>query len=296
MIHRILDICEEGRYLAVSRGFLQVKSGADVLGQVPLDDIGSLLVSSQDATLSKNVLNALSERGCPTYLCGKNYAPLSVVLPIAAHFHATKVLKDQISCTKPLQKQVWQKVVTQKILHQAHSLRLCGSESGCSALEDIAATVRSGDTDNREGYAARLYWQHLFGAAFRRDQDGDGANAMLNYGYAVMRSAMARAVCAAGLHPALGVHHKNELDQFCLVDDLFEPFRPIVDFRVFCLLQEGQDALTPAVKRQLAALVNERLIVGDEESPAFRSMHHMTASYTKLLENRAGEIEIPQWR
>lgn len=240
MLNRILEICEENRYVSLNRGFVVIQHGTEILGQVPLDDVSVLLLSAQGITLSKNILNALAERGCVTVLCGKNFIPQSMVLPIANHCLFTKIIKNQINASEPLKKRVWQQVVIRKIENQAKVLKLY--EKDYSLVEKISKLVKSGDSDNREAYAAKIYWTTLFGKKFRRDRNEDGINSFLNYGYAVMRAAMARAVCASGLIPALGVNHSNNLNQFCLADDFLKSIvRLLILLFIKCVWREKKN-------------------------------------------------------
>ena len=255
MLNRVLEIAEENRYLSLKRGFIVIQKGTEELGSVPLDDIAVLLLSAQGVTITKNVLNALSEKGCITIFCGQNYIPLSMVIPIASHTYFTKIIKTQINASEPLKKRIWQKIVIQKIKNQALSLRYCNKENDATLIEKISKMVKSGDPDNREAYAARMYWKFLFGDSFTRDKNGDGINSLLNYGYAIMRACMARAICAHGLIPSLGIHHDNNLNQFCLADDLFEIYRPIVDTLVYKLIEQNQTVLTPEIKKALVNLL-----------------------------------------
>lgn len=293
MLNRILEIYEENRYVSLSRGFIVIKSGQDVLGQVPLDDIAVLLLSAQSVTVSKNILNALSEKGCITVLCGKNYMPQSMVLPIANHCLYTKIIKNQINQTEPFKKRIWQQIVIKKIQNQALILRLL--EKDYKLVEKIALMVKSGDTDNREAYGARMYWQALFGKDFKRDRNEEGINSFLNYGYAIMRASMARAICSAGLLPALGVNHNNNLNQFCLADDLFEIYRPFVDYQVFKMWEEGEKELTAKNKKELTELLWIKVQSSKGDTPLFQSMQYVVSSYVHAMEDKNPVIELPVW-
>ena len=295
MLNRVLEIYEENRYLSLSRGFIVIQHGSEELGRVPLDDIGVLLLSAQSVTFSKNILNALAERGCVTVLCGKNYSPQSMVLPVYSHYLFAKILKKQIDASLPLKKRIWQQVVIQKIKNQALNLKLCGKEEESKKIETIAALVKSGDPDNREAYAARMYWKYLFGKDFTRDKEKEGINSFLNYGYAIMRSSMARAVCASGLLPSLGLHHDNHLNQFSLADDLFEIYRPLVDCVVFHLGINDDSELTPEYKTKLTETLWIKVHTSEGNSPAFQSMQYLTASYVHALEDGKPVIDLPVW-
>lgn len=293
MLNRVLEIHEENRYLSLNRGFIVIQHGSEELGRVPLDDVGVLLLSAQSVSFSKNILNALAERGCVSVLCGKNYTPQSMVLPVYSHYLFAKILKNQINSSLPFKKRIWQQVVVKKILNQALTLKLCGKDSGF--LERIATTVKSGDSDNREAYAARLYWKSLFGKEFTRDKDLEGVNSFLNYGYAIMRASMARAVCSSGLLPSLGIHHENHLNQFALADDLFEIYRPIVDYIVFNLNPAKETELNHEYKTKLADALWIKVHTSQGDSPAFQSMQYLTASYVRALEDGKAVIDLPEW-
>lgn len=295
MLNRVLEIFEENRYLSLNRGFIVIQHGSEVLGKVPLDDIGVLLLSAQSVTFSKNILNALAEKGCVSVLCGKNYAPQSMVLPVYTHYLFAKILKKQIDASVPFKKRIWQQIVIQKIKNQALTLRLCGKDEDSKLLERIATTVKSGDSDNRESYAARVYWKSLFGKNFVRDRELEGINSFLNYGYAVMRASMARAICSVGLLPSLGIHHENHLNQFALADDLFEIYRPLVDCIVAHLKVEHDTELTPENKTKLTEALWIKVHTSEGNSPAFQSMQYLLASYVHALEERKPVIDMPEW-
>lgn len=294
MLNRVLEICEENRYLSLNRGFIVIKHDSEELGKVPLDDVGVLLLSAQGVSFSKSILNALAEKGCITILCGKNYAPQSMVLPLYSHYHFAKIIKNQIDASLPFKKRIWQQIVIQKIKNQALTLKLCKKED-VELLEKIASMVKSGDSENREAYAARMYWKALFGKDFIRDKDLPGINSFLNYGYAIMRSAMARAVCSSGLIPSLGIHHDNNLNQFALADDLFEIYRPMIDCIVYRIYSDDLQELTPEIKRKLTDALWIKVHTAEGDSPAFQSMQYMTASYVHALEDKKAAIDLPVW-
>lgn len=295
MLSRVLEIQEENRYLSLSRGFAVIQHASEELGKVPLDDIGVLLLSAQGVSISKNLLNALSEKGGVTVLCGKNYTPQSMVLPVYSHYLFAKIIKNQIDATVPFRKRIWQQIVIKKIKNQALALKLCGKAEEAILIEKIATMVKSGDPDNREAYAARMYWKALFGSDFSRDRNLPGINSFLNYGYAIMRAAMARAVCSSGLLPSLGIHHDNHLNQFALADDFFEIYRPLVDCIVFNLEVPDGTELNHEYKSKLTDSLWIKLHTSQGDSPAFQSMQYLTASYVHALENGKPVIDLPEW-
>lgn len=293
MLGRVLEVCEENRYVSLSHGFVVVQKGTEVLGKVPLDDVAVLLLTAQGISLSKNILNALCERGCITVLCGTNFSPQSMVLPVSGHCFLTKNIKSQINATEPFKKKIWQQIVIRKIQNQALVLKLLGKEY--ALVSKIASLVKSGDTDNREAYAAKIYWPMLFDKDFRRDRNQEGINSFLNYGYAVMRASMARAICSAGLLPSLGVNHDNNLNPFCLADDFFEIYRPIVDYEVYRLQEEGETDLTPQNKKRLTALLWVKVRTKEGNTPVFQSMQYMASSFVHAMEYKTPAIELPVW-
>jgi CRISPR-associated protein Cas1 len=247
-------------------------------------------------SFSKHILNELAGRGSVSILCGKNYIPLSMVMPVSGHYQQAGIIKTQIDASIPFRKNIWKQVVEEKLKNQAKSLLLCGKDADAGRLQNIAKTVKSGDSDNREAYGAKLYWKALFGKTFSRDPDGGGVNALLNYGYAVVRASVARAVCSAGLLPSFGIFHTNSLNPFCLADDFLEPFRPLVDIAVYHLAeQKNDDELTPQVKQKLADILWIKIKTSEGNSPLFQAVHYMCSSYTKALKAKKANFNIPVW-
>jgi CRISPR-associated protein Cas1 len=285
---RIVDISTDGLHLAIYRGFLTVSSHGEERGRIALDDIGGLIVHAHGTTWSNHVFTKLAERNVPVVLCGSNHAPVSVVWPLEGHHAQGARLRSQIDASKPLQKQLWQKVIAAKIRMQGRVLTVNGREGG--AFEMLARNVRSGDPENIEAQAARRYWKTLFGNDFYRDQNADGANALLNYGYTVLRAIVARAICASGLHPTVGIFHSNRANAFALADDLMEPYRPIVDQLVFNLIRGGQVEVSPAAKRALTSIATFDLETNIGVSPLSvqigRFVHSVAVSF------ETGEIGI----
>ena len=253
MIGRVVEVASEGCHLARSRGSMTVISNGREEGRVPLDDIGVLLCNGRGITYSNSLMTELARRGAAVVLCGPNYLPVAWLWPLEGHHVQAMRMRRQLEASLPLCKRLWQSVVKAKINQQAKALELLGISDG--GLEALARRVRSGDPDNVEAQAARRYWPLLFGSDFRRNRFGGAANSFLNYGYTVLRAAVARAVVAAGLHPSLGIHHSNRANSMCLADDLMEPFRPLVDYTVVRLAADGAEELTTEAKRDLAAVL-----------------------------------------
>lgn len=252
-MERIVDIATDGRHLAAYRGFLIVSQDRQEVGRVPLDDVAAVIVHAHGVTWSTNLVAALAERGAPLVFCGANHSPVSVCLPLDGHHAQNARIRAQWDAGRPLTKQLWRRIVVAKIRWQAAVLDSFGHDA--QAFDLLSRKVGSGDPENVEAQAARRYWPKLMGADFRRDQDGDGINGMLNYGYAILRSLSARAVVAAGLHPSIGVHHANRGNPMALADDVMEPFRPLVDALTLRLRRAGTDEVTPEVKKAFAGLI-----------------------------------------
>jgi CRISPR-associated protein Cas1 len=295
MFHQIIEIQEENRHLSLERGFLKISKDGERLAQVPLDDIAVLLISAQSVLFSKHILNELAERGSVSILCGKNYIPVSVIMPVSGHYQQAGIVKTQIDASAPFKKNIWKQIVEEKLKNQAKSLILYGKNDNAGFVRNIAKTVKSGDPDNREAYGAKVYWKALFGREFIRDPNGDGINILLNYGYAIVRASVARAVCAAGLLPQFGVFHANNLNPFCLADDFLEPFRPLVDIVVYQLAEQKEKELTPQVKQNLANILWIRIKTSEGNSPLFQAVHYMCSSYTKALKAKKADFNIPLW-
>ena len=289
---RIVDISTDGLYLSVHRGFLVVTKSGEEQGRIALDDIGGLIVHAHGASWSNQVFVRLAERNVPVVLCGSNHAPVSVVWPLEGHHIQGARLRAQINASKPLQKQLWQTLVVAKIRMQGQILLANGKEGG--GFDRLARKVRSGDPDNMEAQAARRYWKQLFGPDFTRDQNRDGANALLNYGYTILRAIVSRAVCASGLHPTIGIFHSNRSNTFALADDLMEIYRPLVDQIVVNLISDEEQDVTPIAKQRLTSLSTFDLVSGPGRSPLSVQVSRMTHSVATSFETGKAKIELPE--
>ncbi|MFY9513217.1 MAG: type II CRISPR-associated endonuclease Cas1, partial [Rubrivivax sp.] len=252
MIGRIVEVADDRRHLSMHRGFLVVQDTdgeRKELGQVPLDDIAALIANAHGLSYTNNLLVALAQRGAPFVLCAANHNAVGMLLPIDGNYEQAHRIEAQIAAALPTHKRMWAAVVKCKLEQQAAALEAAGSPT--APLTALVRKVKSGDPENIEAQGARRYWSLLFGDSFRRDQDGGGVNGMLNYGYTVLRACTARSVVAAGLHPSIGLHHSHDNNAMRLVDDLMEPFRPVIDLRVWQLQRGGENDVTPDSKRAL---------------------------------------------
>ena len=299
MIGGLVEISHEGRHLSVYRGFMKIaeRDSATELGRVPLDDIDALILAGPQITLSKNLMVELAERKASIVICGKNWHPISFTLPLSAHYETAGILRDQISASKPLQKRLWKQIVQAKIENQSVVLqRHCPETTAIKRLRVLKKKTKSGDPDNTEAQAAKLYWRTLMGDRFRRNRILPGINTYLNYGYTILRAATARAVCAAGLHPALGIHHGTRVNMFSLVDDLMEPFRPLVDSIAKDNYEDQSPELDAQKKRALAAVLREDMILEIGASPVSNCLAKLAQSFSGSVANKKVSLIIARVR
>jgi CRISP-associated protein Cas1 len=278
MIGRIVEVADDKRHLQVDRGFMVISStgkdnGFQKIGQVPLDDICAVIANAHGLSYTNNLLVALAERGAPFVLCAANHNVVGMLWPIEGNFHQSKRIEHQIQATK------------------AAALDAISVTS--APLRFLAARVKSGDPDNSEAQGARKYWTLLLGSDFRRDQNAQGANSLLNYGYTVLRAATARAVVAAGLHPSLGMHHSNDSNAMRLVDDLMEPFRPIIDLKVWQLLDDGLSEVTPETKRALVHTLYDDLQTDSGATPVMVCLQRLCTSLAQVYTNERQRLDLP---
>ncbi|WP_298288796.1 type II CRISPR-associated endonuclease Cas1 [Novosphingobium sp.] len=291
MIHRVVELQEPGLHAHLDRGFLVVEKSREERGRVPLDDIAVLLCTGPGDSLSTNLLAALADRSICTVICGDNYHPKALVLPYDSHHLHRQRLEAQIAASVPLKKRLWQQIIRAKIAGQSSALRRCTSAD--STLDVLIPRVASGDPDNIEAQAARRYWSGLFGESFTRDQARPGLNALLNYGYAILRAATARAVVAAGLYPALGLHHRSMENAFVLADDLMEPFRPLIDAHVFDHWRAHGAEVNTEAKKALARLLVADLAISDGYTILANALHTAAQSLARSLLDGFPSLELP---
>lgn len=291
MIHRVVDLQEPGHHAHLERGFLVVLKGDTEAGRVPLDDIAALVFSGQGNSVSTNLLAELSARSICAVFCGPNQHPAAMLLPYEGHHLHRSRLDAQIQASEPLRKRLWQQIVKAKISGQAACLQRCTEAD--PTLPVLIHRVGSGDPENIEAQAARRYWSALFGEGFTRDAGRPGLNSMLNYGYAIVRAATARALVSAGLYPALGLHHSNQANAFVLADDMMEPFRPLVDAAVYDLWQKDGTTLNTAGKRQLARLLTADVQTGDGYTIVATALTTAAQSLARSLIDATPFIVLP---
>lgn len=295
MIGRIVEVADDKRHLSLHRGFLVVhETGADrkELGQVPLDDIAAVIANAHGLSYTNNLLVALAERGAPFVLCAANHNAVGMLWPIEGNFEQSRRIEAQLEASKPARKRIWAALVRAKLAQQAATLGAVGAPT--APLMALVNKVRSGDPDNIEAQGARRYWPLLFGNEFRRDQRAEGLNALLNYGYTVLRAATARAVIAAGLHPGIGLHHSHDGNAMRLVDDIMEPFRPVVDFKVWQLWQSQEQAVTAEAKRALVLVLYDDMQSDLGATPVMVCIQRLATSLSQVFLGERDKVDLPR--
>jgi len=290
-VDRIVDIATDGRHLSRDRGFLKVSEKGAEVGRIPLDEIAAVIVHAHGTSWSNSLLAELADRGAPVVICGTNHAPRSVLMPLEGHHAQGARLRAQWGAKLPLIKQAWKQVVCAKITMQSAALASTGQSA--APLHMMIRKVSSGDSGNLEAQAARYYWPRMMGDTFRRDREAQDANALLNYGYTVLRAATARAVVAAGLHPGIGLHHAHRANGFALADDLMEPFRPLVDCTVRALVARNGDQVDSEAKQSLARLISLDLPLGDATTPVSVALGKLATSLGQSFETGQLALALP---
>lgn len=300
MLGRIVEIANDYRHLSLFRGFLiiQSKPKMDELARIPLDDIHAVIAHAYGITYTNNILVELANRNIPFVLCNEFHYPVGILWPLDGHYLQGRRIDAQLEATLPKKKQLWAKIVQCKITQQALVLEHFGIDS--RKLHRMAKEVKSGDSENKEGQAARLYWSTLFKDNFSRNRTLPGINAFLNYGYTIIRSAMSRAIIAAGLHPSIGLHHCNDSNPMRLTDDLMEPYRPIVDATIKELtlkqpeLSDSED-LTPEIKKLLVQCLFCNTVNTDStNSPIMVSMQNLATSLAQVFLKERNSLILPE--
>lgn len=266
----------------------------------PIEDIAFLVLDNRRITITSNAIAALTENNCSIISCDSRGMPIVLTMPLAANTVQNERFRDQLKATLPLQKQLWQQVIQQKIINQAAALNICQPKTEAGCMRRWAVDVKSGDSGNVEGKAAAFYWRRFFVGhteeAFVRDREGFPPNNLLNYGYAILRSVMARALVSSGLLPTLGIHHHNRYNAYCLADDIMEPYRPFVDVLVFNMVAAGNVALdlTRNMKAQLLSIPTLDVRINGRKSPLMIAASITTASLARCFAGETRRISVPE--
>ena len=267
----------------------------------PVEDIGVIVLDNKQITLTQGLLEALLENNCAVVTCDSRSLPVGLMLPLYGNSTQNERFRYQLDASLPLKKQLWQQTIRRKIENQASVLEECTSvETVC--MRKWAADVRSGDPDNLEGRAAAYYWKNLFSelscvTGFTRDREGEPPNMLLNYGYAILRAVVARALVSSGMLPTLGIHHHNRYNAYCLADDIMEPYRPYVDRLVFQIVRNSSNALnTELTKEQKAQLLTVPVLdveIDGRKGPLMVSVTQTSASLYRCFAGELRRVAYP---
>lgn len=288
-------------YLSIKNSQLVVKctnqeTQQEFVRTVPIEDIGVVVLEDRQITITNVALDALLQNNCAVITCDEKHMPAGMLLPLEGNTIQSERFANQIDASQPLKKQLWQQTIQAKIRNQASVLkRLSGVEVGCMLA--WANDVKSGDSDNLEGRSAAYYWKNIFPnlPGFTRDREGEMPNNLLNYGYAIVRAVIARALVASGLLPTLGIHHHNRYNAYCLADDIMEPYRPYVDELVINIIRSGMDygELTTDLKKQLLGLPVTEVVIGGQRSPLMVAASQTTSSLCKCYSGELRKLVYP---
>lgn len=264
---------------------------------IPIEDIGMVVLDNPQITLSHGLMAALLDNNASVITCDERHMPVGLMLPLEGHTVQSERFQDQLSASLPLRKQLWQQTVQQKILNQAALLReLYNVETG--NMQQWANEVRSDDSTNLEGRAAAFYWSQMFPEirGFTRGRDGLYPNNFLNYGYAVLRAVIARALVSSGLLPTLGIHHHNRYNAYCLADDIMEPYRPFVDRLVVQTIQQNPQTaeVTTEIKRSLLSIPTLEVRINGQRSPLMVAASQTTASLARCFSGECRKLSYPE--
>lgn len=263
---------------------------------VPIEDIGMLVLEHQQISLTHYLLDKLVSNNVAVVTCNDSHHPTGLLMPLEANTLQSERFKYQIEATEPLKKQLWQQTVKAKITNQCTVLKKWDSK--WLMLKNLADSVKSGDADNNEAVAAAHYWQNIFPPAwnFYRKRDGLPPNNLLNYGYAIVRAGMARAIVGAGLLPTLGIFHRNRYNAYCLADDMMEPYRPFVDVVVRGIIDKTSTVteLTQDLKTELLKIPAMDVTLNGDKSPLMVAMQRTAASLARCYTGEQRKLLLPE--
>ena len=264
---------------------------------IPIEDIGVVVLDNRRITITSGAMEALLENNCAVITCNQKSMPVGLLLPLCGNTTQNERFRSQLEASLPLRKQLWQQTIKQKILNQEHVLRInTAQETKC--MHVWSNDVRSGDSDNLEARAAAYYWRNVFTTYpnFVRDREGTPPNNLLNYGYAILRAIIARALVGSGLLPTLGIHHHNRYNAYCLADDIMEPYRPYVDQLVLDIIQCNLEIsdITRDLKMQLLGIPMLDVVINGKRSPLMIAAQQTTASLARCFAGESKRISYPE--
>lgn len=276
---------------------INIPEDSKISKTIPIEDIGVVVLEHKQITITHALISALVENNCALITCGDNMMPTGLTMPLEMNTIQSERFICQFEASLPLKKQLWQQTIQAKISNQAGALRYLHNIQARNMLE-WANDVRSGDADNKEARAAAYYWKNMFPqiSFFTRDPEGFAPNNLLNYGYAILRAIVARALVSSGLLPTLGIHHHNRYNAYCLADDIMEPYRSYVDVLVADIIERfpDYDKLTTEIKRELLQIPTIDVTINEKRSPLMISVSITTASLAKCFSGELRRISYPE--
>ena len=286
----------QAAYLSLRDGQLLVRLPAEEGSRsIPIEDIGVLILDHQQISITHGLMNALEAHKCALITCSASHMPSGLFLPLNAHSLQSERFQTQIEATLPLKKQLWQQTVRMKIQNQARVLEEVYAQPQANMLAWVKQ-VRSGDPDNLEARAAAYYWANLFPSLpkFTREREESAPNALLNYGYALLRAVVARSLVSVGLLPTLGIHHHNRYNAYCLADDIMEPYRPYVDKFVQEIYErEYPESLTKDIKHRLLTIMEQDVVIDGITHPLSIATSLTASSLVRCFEGSSKQIDYP---
>lgn len=294
MIKRTIEISSGPIHLSIKYHQMVLKMDGNTQ-TIPVEDLGVLVLSHPAISYTHQLLYELLDQNVAVLFCNRQHMPEGLLLPFQDNLLHQARLKSQVEVNKPTKKRLWQQIVKAKIRAQSRlTKRIHGEEIG---LNPLVAKVQSGDPKNVEARAARLYWNRLFpDDGFKRDPDRADVNALLNYGYAIIRAAVARSLTSAGLHPSIGIHHHSQYNPYCLADDMMEPLRPLVDSVAYrCVAEQNtmNVPVTKETKKPLLQLLTHPVVIREKRYPLMEGLHLMASSLVDCLQQTSKKLDIP---
>ncbi len=260
---------------------------------IPIEDIGYIVIDHPEIYLSIPAMNLLIENNTAVIICNKNHLPNGLLLNLNSHHIQQEIFKNQINASAPLKKQLWQQTIVEKITNQGILLQKITSKN--NNFDFLASKVLSGDSSNMEGVAASFYWKVFFEQKFKRERFGEYPNNFLNYGYAILRAATARALSGSGLLNTLGIHHKSKYNAYALADDIMEPFRPIIDEKVAEIMENyDEQELNTQIKSELLQVLTRTVYFKDEKSPLMVALQKTASSLQQCYTGERKKINYPK--
>ncbi len=260
----------------------------------PIEDVGVIIVENQMVHFTIPLLNALADNNVAVIFCNAQCMPNTMLMPLESNAIQQEVYRFQVEASLPTKKRIWKDIIEYKIRNQAALLDMLGRDG--KVLKPYYMNVLSGDSDNREGLAAKIYWQQMYGRRFNRNRNGEDPNSLLNYGYAILRAAVARALLGSGLFPAFGLFHRNRYNAFPLADDVMEPYRPFIDYAVYQIFGYSSEAcLDKEAKQSLVRVLFTDVKMKDQIRPLQVALSMTTASLVRALKDKKESIIYPSF-